>query len=87
LHLPDQSDLNEWKLRFAILKEILAKLGLSGLRFGKEKNTNSNLRTTQAKNNNNNDAEKNLTNNNKNNLTLFNGPLANNKKRWHKSSL
>ncbi|CAG8766628.1 513_t:CDS:1, partial [Ambispora leptoticha] len=45
--------------------EILAKLGLIGLRFGKEKNNNKNLPATQAKNNDKKTAEKISINNKK----------------------
>jgi len=75
------------------LKEILAKLGLTGLRFGKEKNNNNNnnLPAAQAKNNDKNSAEK-ISINNKNNGIIreerkSNLGLSNNGRRLNKVAL
>lgn len=93
LQLPEQTDLGEWKLKFAILKEILAKLGLTGLRFGKEKNANNNnLSVTQDKNNDKNGTKK-ISTSNKNDRVIgeerkiSNSRLTNNGRRLNKVTL
>lgn len=73
----------------AALKEILVKLGLTKLRFGKkEKNTTKNNDNSPEKisplNNKNHGT---ITERIKNNFSLANSPLLNNKKNANKSAL
>ncbi|CAI2185718.1 1504_t:CDS:2, partial [Funneliformis geosporum] len=84
LRLLEQSDLDNWKAKFAVLKEILEKLGLTGLRFGKEKSANNNNpQTTLAKNK---DSEI-IEGRKKSNLGSSNNQPINGGKRLNKSIL